>query len=784
MSQVLDLSSVRAKKARAARRIGKTGYRILIALCLIAATSGVLLIAVKLSLGWILIALALAIYMIAAWYHYNLSVLPPEKDKGLTGLASQDLLALMPKEQSTLEVLRAIRGHWQVNFLMTHFLLSSEELEVNLGQETNIQEALDEAWRLSQWAGCSQIEPGFLLLGIISSSPDLKKYLTTQKKTPLDIDMAAAWLGRLLNSFKQSANTYGGIGRDWASGFTPTLDQFSTNISRSVETGAWHFGYLSGTDTVKQMLASMEQGAVGLALVGDAGIGKTSQVYAFAQRLIEGKSNELAYHQVVGLNASLILSAAHEPGALEQILLQVMSEAAHAGNIILFLDEAQLFFGDGTGALDVSQILLPVIQSRRVRLILAFAPADYQRLKASHPSLVSAVTPVVMREPDEAEVMRILEDTALGLEATSRTLITYEALREAFRLSGRYNQDLAYPGKAINLLEQALPHSSNGILLPESVQAAVEQTQGVKVSSAAPAEAESLLNLEADIHKRMVNQTRAVTVVANALRRARAGVANPKRPIGSFLFLGPTGVGKTELAKAVSATYFRAEENMIRLDMSEYQQESDVSRILSDGSAGESLILAVRKQPFSVVLLDEIEKAHPNILNLLLQMLDEGQLTDISGRSTSFKDCVIIATSNAGAQEIRERVERGEALESFEQTLTDNLISAGQFKPELLNRFDEIVLFRPLNQAELAQVVGFMLDEVNRTLSLQNVKVILTEEAIHKLVESGYDPRLGARPMRRMVQKAVEDAVATKILKGEASPGTEIHLDVKDLSIP
>jgi ATP-dependent Clp protease ATP-binding subunit ClpA len=282
----------------------------------------------------------------------------------------------------------------------------------------------------------------------------------------------------------------------------------------------------------------------------------------------------------------------------------------------------------------------------------------------------------------------------------------------------------------------------------------------------------------------MINQARAVEVVSNALRRARAGVANPKRPIGSFLFLGPTGVGKTELAKAIAATYFGEESRMIRLDMSEYQQESDVSRILSDGQhETKSLILSVRQQPFSVVLLDEIEKAHPNILNLLLQMLDEGQLTDTGGRSVSFKDCIVIATSNAGADSIRRHIEQGEQLEQFESALTDELINGGQFKPELINRFDDVVLFRPLNPDELAQVVRLMLAEVNKTLATQNITVELTDAAIGKIVEVGNDPRLGARPMRRTLQRAVENTIAGKILRQEANPGDHITLDTGDLSL-
>jgi ATP-dependent Clp protease ATP-binding subunit ClpA len=281
----------------------------------------------------------------------------------------------------------------------------------------------------------------------------------------------------------------------------------------------------------------------------------------------------------------------------------------------------------------------------------------------------------------------------------------------------------------------------------------------------------------------MINQSRAVTVVASALRRGRAGVSNPKRPVGSFLFLGPTGVGKTELARSLAAVYFGDERQMIRLDMSEYQRPEDVGRLLAGGGQhNRSLLLAIREQPFSVVLLDEIEKAHPSILNLFLQLLDEGQLTDEQGRPASFRSSIIIATSNAGAAEITGRVREGAPLDNFERPLIDKLIADGQFRPELVNRFDEVVLFRPLNEEELAQVAGVMLKEVNRTLAPQQIQVELTPEALKQIVHQGYDPEFGARPMRRIIQKTVENAVAVKILRGETQPGSVITLDIQDLA--
>ena len=315
------------------------------------------------------------------------------------------------------------------------------------------------------------------------------------------------------------------------------------------------------------------------------------------------------------------------------------------------------------------------------------------------------------------------------------------------------------------------------------MQQAIEKTLDVKISVASDTEdRERLLNMEELIHKRMVNQTRAVSVVSDALRRARAGVRNENRPIGTFLFLGPTGVGKTELSKALADVYFGGEGRMIRIDLNEYVRAEDVTRLIADGAEDPtSLTAQVMKQPFSVVLLDEIEKAAPEVLATLLQLLDEGILRDIRNREVSFRDAIVIATSNAGADRIREYIERGYEVQQFEHQFVDELINSGQFRPEFLNRFDEIVVFRPFTKDELIQVCDLILAGVNKTLEPQKVSVIVEDEAKLILVDQGYDPRLGARPMRRVIQKAVENTVAKQMLSGTVNPGDMITITAEQV---
>jgi ATP-dependent Clp protease ATP-binding subunit ClpC len=339
------------------------------------------------------------------------------------------------------------------------------------------------------------------------------------------------------------------------------------------------------------------------------------------------------------------------------------------------------------------------------------------------------------------------------------------------------------PGRALKLLEAACSHDDRGLVTEYSVEQAIEQTLGVKVSTAdTPQERETLLNLESLIHERMINQTYAVRVVSDALRRARAGVRNTQRPIGTFLFLGPTGVGKTELAKSVGSVFFGGEDRMIRLDLNEYVRGEDVARLIADASVDQhSLTAQIARNPFSVVLLDEIEKAHPDVLNTLLQMLDEGILRDVNNREVSFRDAIVIATSNAGAESIRKHIDAGEELARFQEDFVNELIDTNVFRPEFLNRFDEIVLFRPLKPDELVQVITIILQGINHTLADRKVSVVVDEDAKRALVEAGYDPRLGARPMRRIVQRVVENIVANQMLSGQAGPGAQVHITVADV---
>jgi ATP-dependent Clp protease ATP-binding subunit ClpC len=782
--------SLRVKRSKLAHSLQGVVIKSLAVLTLLLLLVATYLLITGISIGYTLLGLSVPILMVVIWHSWSLSHLEPanveEGQAELDQLLPTSITATVDWPTTPKKLWDSLSALWQARFFTQHLAIHPDAIGPLLSDNpADLDAVWEEAFTIARETESTQLNEAIIAAALLTTNPEANTYLSSIKLGRTDLLNVVSWYTRLevlLIGSKQRLSL-GGIGRDWAYGYTPILDRYGLNLSQLVSHGSYYFDWLAHSEMANQAISQLGRGSGGnVALVGEAGTGKTSLAYALAKRMLAADEvGPLAYHQVVSLDASQLISLGGGPGELENIILTLLSEASHAGNIILFLDEAQLFFGHGTGAVDLSKILLPVLGQSPVKFITAFSPTDWEHLRSTNPSLVALLNRVNVGETDKGSLLQVIQDRALSLEGGSGKLITYQAVTEAYRLADRYLQDEAFPGKAVRLLEDSVSSSADQMITEATLQQVVEGRFGVKVAPAGGEEAASLLDLDTKIHSRMVNQTRAVDAVSAALQRARAGVNTPKRPVGSFLFLGPTGVGKTELAKSLAWAYFGSEQQLVRLDMSEYQNPEDVERILAGGTDQSSLLLAVSKQPFSVVLLDEIEKAHPSVLNLLLQLLDEGRLTDQSGKAVSFRDCIIIATSNAGADEIRRHIEAGEDLSSFEEAFVNKLIESHLFLPELLNRFDEIVLFRPLKEEELLQVASLMVAEVNLNLANQNVRVELTGAALSYLVEQGHDPRLGARPMRRVVQRLVENAVAQKLLAGTVKPGETLRLDRPEL---
>ncbi|MSR68219.1 ATP-dependent Clp protease ATP-binding subunit [Candidatus Saccharibacteria bacterium] len=733
--------------------------------------------------------------MFGFWLKWDLSDNPATYNKdiseiALDSLVSNDIVFLINDKQSPRQILSAILDSWQALFIFKRYQLVPAQLTTTLSDELVASQAVwNRAFLIAGQTPVKEISAGVLVVAMILENPKMAEWLGSHGMDIQDIIGGLMWEESLWQRVlkPKDRSQYGGIGRDWSAGFTPVLDQYGQNISLAIVEGNLDFSSVKRGHVLEQMLVNLnKQGRSNLAMVGEVGVGKTALVYSLAEKLIDGKGvlGNLKYRQVVQIDSGMLSAAIGQQASLEAIFNGILNDASRAGNIILYFDEAQLFFGSGSGEVDVASILLPALQSSNISLIASFTLDDWHKLNTVNPSLASLFVRVDIEPSDRDQTISILQDISINLEKKTNAIVTFKALQATYDLSERYLHNKAMPAKAIDLLSDSMNYPIEHYITEESVAKATEMITNTKVNQASAEEKVQLMNLEGLIHKRMINQSRAVQVVSDALRRSRAGVRNTNRPVGSFLFLGPTGVGKTELAKSLAATYFENENSMNRLDMSEYQSNGDVARLLASASkedVGSSFLQKINQNPFSIVLLDEIEKAHPDILNLLLQMLDEGILTDTAGHKVSFKEAIIICTSNAGANEIRAQITAGKNLEDFEDEFINRLIDQNIFRAELINRFDELVLFRPLTKEELLQVANLIIGSVNEELQGKKVSITLTPAALAHLVELGYDPRLGARPMRRVISRLVENVVAKRLLSGELKPGSQLTLDINDL---
>ena len=788
----LNLKSVRSEKARISVKFSPTSIVVLSVVMVLLILAGFALIIVGSAIGWVFIGLSVVPTMIVEWYKGELHHMAiADESQSLDDILSADILGCLPQEPSPRDIAAIVGGVTGGQFFAARFGISAKFLqELTSDNKADMPTIWQKAWDIRNQTNSNNMSAAVLTVALISCAPNSQILLSHLQLDMDDLMNGIEWYNHLRGLIDQSGKPKrtGGFARDWSFGWTPLLSRFGQNISQQV--GAYDASLhrlVAHDESLKQLTSIFgNNGRQNAVLVGPDGVGKTQIVHTFATKLLDGAANipaNLKFRQVFILDASSLIAAAPGRGGLEQLIPQILVEAYKAKNIIICLDNAQLFFENGIGSVDITNVLLPILEAGNLRIILTMNEQRYLEISKRDSKLVNSLNRITVAPATRAETIAIMQDRSILIEFQNHVTYMYQALVEAYRLGERYVHDLAMPGKALQLLESAAHYNESGLVTAESVQQAIEKTLDIKVSVATSSdEREKLLNLEELIHKRMINQTRAVKVVSDALRRARAGVRNQNRPIGTFLFLGPTGVGKTELSKALADVYFGGEDRIIRLDMNEYTTADDAGRLIADGSDNaNSLTARAMKQPFSVILLDEIEKAHPNVLSTLLQMLDEGILRDVKNREVSFRDAIIVTTSNAGADRIREYIDRGYNIEQFEDKFVDELISSNQFRPEFLNRFDEIVMFRPLSKDELLQVVDLMLVSVNKTLALQKISVNVAMDAKKYLVEAGYDPRLGARPMRRVVQRAVENTVAKQMLSGDVAPGSTIEISLEQV---
>lgn len=516
-------------------------------------------------------------------------------------------------------------------------------------------------------------------------------------------------------------------------------------------------------------------GVENVLLTGDHGVGKRSIIEGLAQKMVEDDvPDRLKDKRLVELSVSSLLAGTTPAGAVERLSV-IMQEISRARNVILFINNIQevvgVSAGEGKSSLDVADTLAEYLK-RGNFLTIATATSESFAQEITHTALGDVFSKVEIKEMDENQAIQVLESKVGLTEYKQNVFFSYDALEKAVSLSARFMHDLHLPGSALEVMNEAAvltnnKKGQNALVTGEETAQVISEKTKIPVTAVTADESAKLLKLEEEMHQRMIGQDEAVDIVANALRRARASIRSTKRPIANFLFLGPTGVGKTEMAKTIAGVYFGGEDKMIRLDMSEYQDKTSIYRLIgAPGEKGTGLLTeAVRRAPFALLLLDEIEKADKDILNLFLQVMDDGRLTDSAGRAVDFTNVILIATSNAGTAYVQEQIRAGVTGDEIKNKLLHGELKQ-YFRPEFLNRFDGIVLFKPLEREEIKRVAGLMLKRVAKDLEDRGVELVVEDAALEFLAETGFDQDFGARPMRRAIQEKVENHLAELLLSG------------------
>ncbi len=637
---------------------------------------------------------------------------------------------------------------------------------------------------------------------------------------------------------------------------TPTLDQFSRDMTMDARMGNLDpvIGREKEIERVLQILSRRMKNNP--CMVGEPGVGKTAVAEGIAYLIAAGDvPDTVRDKRLLSLDLSSMVAGSKYRGEFEERIKKVIAEVKNAGNVILFVDELHTIIGAGgaEGAIDASNILKPSLSRGEIQMIGATTRAEYRKYIEKDAALERRFQPVYVEEPTNEETVEILKGLRPAYEEHHHVEISDQALETAVSLSVRYISDRFLPDKAIDLMDeacsrkrlgfgkkakktlpleleiQALSDDLENLLEAGGIDEAAEllkkqrkleskldkmkQNKNAKsvvvdaediadvvsvwtkipVNKLTEQESKRLERLEEELHKRVVGQNEAVDAVAKAIKRSRVGLKDPKRPVGSFLFLGPTGVGKTELSKALAEAVFGSEDALIRVDMSEYMEKHSVSKLIGSPPGyvgfeeGGQLSEKVRSNPYSVILFDEIEKAHSDVFNILLQVLDDGHITDSQGRKVDFKNTIIIMTSNTGAQRIIDPKKLGFVTASNADTehedMKKNVMDEVKqnFKPEFLNRIDDIIVFRALTEDDVRNISNLLLKELKQRVASQMEIQLKFGDAVKKLIfEKGYDKKYGARPLKRAIQTNIEDELAEAVLKGEIKRGDTVQVTVRN----
>lgn len=630
----------------------------------------------------------------------------------------------------------------------------------------------------------------FELLAVAITEPHLKDYLTKAKHSSESVAALIdfyAWHyrhnreHRFWHSWQQRG---GGFAKFWATSYTNFLDRFTWEPGATLVSRRRAIPLIGRTEVVEQLIIELnKQEGQNVLLVGEPGVGRTEVFYDLAARIVSYETKtRLDGSQVRVLDVTALLTAAPTPADQAQLFEALFADIARAGNVVLFIPRIDLLLsGQGPGSAEAGTLLSQYLGNQRVHIVGSITPESQVTLVRAQPALAEQFSLLTVPAPTELELQRILFFNLPLIEYRYRVFFLLSSLQSVIKLAGRYLKNETPPAREIRLLEEVAAHGQKdgSVITAAEVEAVIERRANVQLQ-VDENERETLLSLEADLHRRVVGQDRAIKLVSDALLRARAGLTQGTKPIGTFLFLGPTGVGKTETAKALAEIYFGSATNLIRLDMSEYADQNGLEKLLGRDPGREpgSLTVAIQKSPSAVVLFDEIEKASDAVRNLMLQLLDEGRLTTNYGKVLDFTNSIIIATSNAGSDFIKAQVEKHTAPAVLEKQLIDQLIDQRIYAPEYLNRFDGVVVYLPLTRAEIKQVVQLQLTALTRLIKREKgVELLVSDDVLSELAQKGYDPVFGARALQRVIKDRLETAIARQLIAEKPEPGSRLVIN-------
>lgn len=629
-----------------------------------------------------------------------------------------------------------------------------------------------------------------LLMTLLEKEPPIAQVFDKIDVTPERIAAVLGWISgrdhlvQAYTALKDQRMHTGPVNRAWTSVPTPILDHYGRDLTITASYGG--VPLISVREVVVEeavrVLSRTTKNSV--LLVGEPGVGKTTVVQRIALRLLSGQiPPSMQDKRLVQLDTASLHADSRGFGV---VFSQLVAEAERAGNVILYIPELQDLASEHTEGVAGVELLLPILEHGRMQIIGATTVKEYHTNIEQSSSFASSFGVIEVSEMNEADTLTVLGEVALEIEAKHHVTLSLKAMQAAVTLSSQYIHDRVLPEKAIELIDEAAAYASEAKktqVTEEDVRHVLSQDTKVPLTQVQSSEQDLLLHLEDELHKRVIGQVEAVNAVAESLRRARAGLGDKNRPIGVFLFVGPTGVGKTELAKALASIYFQSEANMIRLDMSEYQDVDAVEKLIGKADQEGLLTAPVRTNPFALVLLDEFEKSSAQIRNLFLQVFDDGRMTDGSGRVIDFKNTIIIATSNAGSLDIQDAEKSGSTYDQIKGMLISSILPK-LYTPELLNRFDGVVVFRALSESEIVQIAHLEIDHVSqRILESSGVHLTVLPDALAALAHAGFDPTLGGRPLRRVIQDRLEAPLAKKLLAGGLHRGDTAVITLADVGL-